>query len=357
MGTVHEIKLAGSRFGGGYLFYEERGRRHARSGARRGECGEALFSRSPSSRTRAESITPGLDRRRGQYVRQNASNQLRAIDAQTGAPLSTAPLPPATAYGWVAFADGWRAALAEVDLPRRRRDVLTQAATWRPISIPDHVNAIQLSASGDPTVFVNHGSYAVDQRGNVTFRASPSSDGSVDALAKLATQPGPLGRRPLRAALEDGFPDSADTAIVARGGAIARVSLRNGAIVAIAEDAYAERTSSCHAVKVGAGWGFICGEREGATRVYAYAPPLAMTRVLSFSSPRFVSASGNGALVVRGACADVAAPPSLGLLDDRDAPARSGERRCPRPRPRRPRLLRRRRRPCRPGAALAAVRP
>ena len=55
----------------------------------------------------------------------------------------------------------------------------------------------------------------------------------------------------------------------------------------------------------------MCGEREGATSLYAFAPPLGVRRVFRSARPRFVASSGNGALVIRGPCAD----------DVRDAPA------------------------------------
>ena len=117
----------------------------------------------------------------------------------------------------------------------------------------------------------------------------------------------PLGKRPLRAAVEDGWPDTETTAVVARGGALGRVSLRDGSVVAVAEDAYPEHRSTCHAVRLGLhGVGFVCGEQDGPTTVYAYEPPLAMRPVLRFEKPRFVAASGNGAIVLRGRCTDEA---------------------------------------------------
>ncbi len=124
----------------------------------------------------------------------------------------------------------------------------------------------------------------------------------------MGRPPGPLGKKPLRAALEDGFPSEGRTAIVARGGALARVSLADGSIVKLVEGAYKEREATCHGVRVGAGFGFVCGERDGATVVYAFEKPFALKEVWRFAKPRFVSPSGNGALVVRGPCTDEPAP-------------------------------------------------
>jgi len=92
------------------------------------------------------------------------------------------------------------------------------------------------------------------------------------------------------------------SAIVARNGALARISLRDGSILAIAEDAYPEARASCHAVRLCAGIGFVCGEREAATVIYEHNPPLGMRPIMRFDKPRFVSASGIGALVIRGRC-------------------------------------------------------
>ncbi|MEO7326948.1 MAG: hypothetical protein ABI193_00110, partial [Minicystis sp.] len=109
---------------------------------------------------------------------------------------------------------------------------------------------------------------------------------------------------PLRAALEDGWPDSATTAVVARGGALTRVSLEDGAVLATTDEAYPDRRAACHGIRLGKGFGFVCGERDSATTVYDFVPPLGMKPVLRFARPRFVAASGNGALVIRGGCSD-----------------------------------------------------
>jgi hypothetical protein len=45
---------------------------------------------------------------------------------------------------------------------------------------------------------------------------------------------------------------------------------------ATAAEAYKDRDASCHAVRLGNGWGFVCGVRDGATTVHAFAPPLSM---------------------------------------------------------------------------------
>ncbi|HLM71243.1 MAG TPA: hypothetical protein VK459_01070, partial [Polyangiaceae bacterium] len=62
----------------------------------------------------------------------------------------------------------------------------------------------------------------------------------------------------------------------------------------------------CHGVRLVPSFGFVCGDRDGATSIYAFEAPLAMRQVMRFKRPRFVSSSGNGALVVRGPCSDEA---------------------------------------------------
>ena len=296
-GTVRSVALP-TRFGGGFLF-------HAMSG------GSTHVWRAPSWLAKleplaeinyaVESISPGFDR----LIVKLSSGAVRAIDPTTGASVPVAPLPTASGYGALVFADGWRG-VAEVDL-RGLLATFDAGATWRPLGIREKVLSVGL-VSGNPIVHVSGGSYVVDERGGVTFRATTSTEAMPDVAEPAVPPLGPLGRRPLRAALEDGWPDTPATAVVARGGALVRVSLKDGAILATNEDAYPEHQASCHAVRLGAAFGFVCGERDGATAIYSYAPPLDMKPALRFSKPRFVTASGNGALVVRGACVDDAPP-------------------------------------------------
>src|SRR6185503_4576920 len=103
------------------------------------------------------------------------------------------------------------------------------------------------------------------------------------------------------AAALHGWPDSPGSALVAAGGALARVQLSDGKLIDVAEHAMPD-TGSCHAVSLGAGIGFVCGEERGRTAVYAFVPPLGVRQVMSFDEPRYVASSGNGALVIRGGC-------------------------------------------------------
>lgn len=297
VGAVTSIALP-TRLGGGFLFHAQTG-----GGTQLWRASTWLGKLQPlvTLSAVASEIVPGFDRL---YVRFAANNRLAALDPASGEAMSLAPLPPAAAYGSLQFADGWRAVI-DTDL-RGPLATFDAGSTWRPVGIRERITAIP-AIGGDPTILVQGGQYRIDARGGVTFRAeAPRSGEPEDSELSPGRPPGPFGRRPLRAAVEDGWPDGSNTAVVARGGALARVSLTDGAVLAMAEQAFPERQASCHAMRLGAGFGFVCGEREGATSIYAFEPPLAMRPVMRFKRPRFVASSGNGALVIRGACSDEA---------------------------------------------------
>jgi hypothetical protein len=292
------------RLGGGFLFVGSRG------GAQIWRSPTWLGALTPVAQLpqAIEEVVAGFDR---VYLRVAASDKLLALDPKTGALLSVGSLPLAGAYGALAFADGWRA-VVDVDV-RGPLATFDAGATWRPLGIREPVGLISV-VDGDPSVMVPSGSYAVDARGRVSFAPQPSEADELEPEdahgGDAGPAGGPLGRRPLRAAIEDGWPDSRDTAVVARKGALARISLKNGAVLDLVADAFPEREASCHAIGLGSGFGFVCGVPDGPTVVYAYAPEaadprrLALRPVMRFSAPRYVAASGHGALVIRGGCTD-----------------------------------------------------
>ena len=265
MGNVASIALP-SRLGGGYLFHVNAG-----GGTEIWRASGWLGKLQPLTR-RSEvvsDIVPGFDRL---YVRLTTGNRMLAIDPRTGDPMGLGPLPIAASYGMLAFADGWRA-VVDTDL-RGPLTTFDAGTTWRPVSIPERTAGVGV-VDGNPAVLVSGGRYVIDSRGSVTYRTTEASSGRGEDAPSQGepVRQSPLGKRPLRAAVEDGWPETDTTAVVARGGAIARVSLRDGAVLALAEDAYPERRSTCHAVRLGLhGVGFVCGEREGPTTVYEYVP-------------------------------------------------------------------------------------
>ena len=288
-----------SRLGGGFLFQSSGGgSTHLwRAGTWLGRL-EPLAAISPP----VDEIVAGFDRL---YVRHTSSNRLTALDPQTGQIVGVGPLPPSVTYGALAFADGWRA-VVDTDL-RGPLVTFDAGTTWRPLGLRERPGTIT-AITGDPTLFVSGGRYVIDAAGAMRFHPDPPRKYGTDRDkvddGKPGRPPGPLGKKPLRAALEDGFPSEGRTAIVARGGALARISLSDGSVSKLVEGAYKEREAACHAVRVGAGYGFVCGERDGATVVYAFEKPFALKEVWRFAKPRFVSPSGNGALVARGSCTE-----------------------------------------------------
>ena len=304
-GAVSYVSLP-VRLGGGFLFYQadSQGTRLWRAPSWVGK----LVPLSQLGATAGE-IVVGFDRL---YLRTESTNRLLAVDPEDGRIVPLGQLPAAGAYGAMSFADGWRAV---VDMELRGPMASFDAgASWHPIPIPGRVDGAAVE-DGNSVLLVGGARYRIDAWGGVQLVAEPLRDSrATDAPeqpaahgASLPTEPGiasrPLGRHPVRAAVQSGWPDSPSSAIVAEGGALVRVSLPDGRILAVAPKAYREEDAQCQGVRAGAGFGFVCGQQRGATVVYAFAPPLALRELARFSGPRFVSPSGNGALVVRGSCA------------------------------------------------------
>jgi len=320
LGRISSVRMP-DRLGGGYVFVSVGG-----SGTQVWRSKEWLGELSPLVAVDqvADELSPiqvGFDRL---YLRLKAGNRLVAMHPETGARMPLGNLPPAPAYGGLVFADGWRG-VVEADL-RGLMATFDAGATWRPLPIRERVLELGIEG-GDPMIEVSGGGrYVLDARGALTFRAlGDQSEVDSAQLAEAGAEhdaperaSGPFGDRPLRAAVEDGWPDGERSAVVARRGALARVSLQDGAIVDLDVEAFEESEAQCHAVRLGrrsragTGIGFICGEVDGPTVVYQFEPPLGMRKVMRFEGPRFVVPSGNGALVVRGSCSDGSAPDAGG---------------------------------------------
>ncbi len=304
-GRVSAVELP-SRLGGGYVFTLINGR-----GTQIWRAKSWLDRLVPlvEVSTVADGDGPlviGFDRL---YLRMKSQNDLIAIDPETGKATSPGPLPVSSAYGDMVFVDGWRA-VVETDL----RGVLATfdaGATWQRLPIKERVKSIGQDA-GDPLVTVEGGEYRLSARGQLAFSPSvkvvpgvitPITSDALKLDGRAARTPSPLGKRPLRVALEDGYADSDKTAVVIRGGALGRVSLGNGAILGIKEHAVPE-TASCHGIRLGPTFGFVCGELSGSTTLYEFEKPLGIKEVMRFAEPRFVTESGQGAVVVTGTCAE-----------------------------------------------------
>jgi hypothetical protein len=263
-------------------------------------------------------VVVGLDR---VYLR-SPSGAHQGLDPRTGRPVDLGPWPGSSFVGAYAAADGWRA--VAIDDLRGVVATFDAGATWRALDLP--IDAHDVALSGEAIVVGGEAAghvgawYEVRADGQVGRLAAPPvfepGTGTHDAhgqpapfsLALEGTAVKSFGKRPLLAAVEDGWPLDDGTALVARDGALGRVRLEDGALVEIASDAYPLRPSRCHPVPLAragdpAAFGFVCGEPRGTTALYAYdVRDGRMIEKKRFDRPRQVLSSGNGALVTRGAC-------------------------------------------------------
>lgn len=277
-----------------------------------------------TSPTNVERLMIGLDR---VYVR--SSGVLAAIDAATGRELDRGPLPPSPFVADVATADAWRAVAVE-DL-RGVVATFDAGATWRSVDVPGRVTRALATRSGivvgdspSSTWFAlrDDGSVAplakppAEAFENDERRRSPPNEvraNTQENEAKTEAGTKAFGRSPLAAAIEDGWPVDGGVAIVARDGALGKVRLSDGAVVALNPRAFAMPSARCHPMSLARAtderaFGFVCGAPGGPTVIYAYdAKANAVVELKRFARPRIVTASGSGTLAVRGGCAEEAA--------------------------------------------------
>jgi hypothetical protein len=245
----------------------------------------------------------GLDR---VYLRTQGGANI-ALDPATGKPADLGALPGTPFLGTYTAVDGWHA-VAIADL---RGVVSTDDAgvTWRSVKLP--IEPHELKRVGD-AIFVGSAGgvkaqwFEVQRGGFVTRAAAPAAeddghDDVPDAIQRV------YGKRPLQAAVEDGWPLGDGSAVVARDGELARIRLSDGVVLEHAAGAFPQKPSKCHPVPLGTGvFGFVCGEPHGETAIYAFNQGK-LDLLRSFEQPRRVLASGNGSLVVHGGC-DADAP-------------------------------------------------
>jgi hypothetical protein len=295
-GAVTALPLP-MRLGGGYAFYQSdsQGTRLWRADTWTAKL-KPLSYIGPAT----DELVPGFDRL---YLRTKA-NKVMALDPETGAIMGLGQMPAAASFGPMAFADGWRA-VVDTDL-RGPMASFDAGATWRPLSISQRVLSAAV-VEGDPVLYVDDGYFRVDVSGQLSFVRSDQAP--PEDIEEDGDDPGepladghPLGRRPLRVAIEHGYPDSTTSAVVAYRGALVRVSLPDAKVTSINPEALPDETARCTGARVLRGFGFVCGAEGGKTTIYRFSPPLSLEVVAQFDNPRFVSDSGNGALVVRGKC-------------------------------------------------------
>jgi hypothetical protein len=291
-------------------------------------------------------ILVGLDR---VYFR-SPQGAMIAVDATTGSSLGLGPLPASPHIGRLEALDAWRA-VAIADL-RGALITVDAGSTWRPVPLPiDPIELVPLDdsiaiggldksrqlqwwdvrADGQPSKLAvappprhsardEHAAPTADPLASApNFGSSPTADAARR-----------LGPRPLATAIEDGWPLSDGTALVARDGVLARVRLADGAVVEVVPNAFPLRPARCHAIALGfdraasrathsnatttpegadrdpsdGAVGFACGEPRGRTVLYRWDPSDGrLVELRRFNVPRQVLGFGNGALAVRGACA------------------------------------------------------
>jgi hypothetical protein len=257
-------------------------------------------------------IVPGFDR-----IYLFVQGGIRAIDPASGLLESVGPLPPGTAVGALAFADAWRA-VAVTDY-RGALATFDAGNSWR--SIPLDGGVALLGVTGGSFRFETPARHwAMGPSGELVVDDTPSPRNASSEPAG-STLPR-FERRPLRAAIESGWPlrgpRGEPTAVVAQAGALYRVALDRldaehplGSIVDVRRDVFRREDDDCVGVALGKGFGFVCNA-PGASSIYAFEKPFAVREVARFEAAnldpdrhgyRKITASGNGGLVIEGSCA------------------------------------------------------
>ncbi len=304
-----------------------------------------------------QAILPGLDR---VYLR--VQNGTIAVDGRDGKVLDLGPYPASPQVSSYAAADGWRAA-AVSDL-RGVVATFDAGATWRIVDLPIDPKQVVVANDSLAVAGFENGKteawFELRADGGVARLGGPPRDvktkitptvlgappsrftppkaaepAAVDAEPRAETAEDfavkTFGKHALAAAIEDGWPLTDGTAVVARDGALARIRLSDGALTEVVRDAFPFSPATCHPVTLtrknaSGAFGFVCGEPRGTTIIYAYEPLRGrLSELKRFDRPRVVTSSGNGALAVRGPCAidgeptPAARPEPAQLKDDEPA--------------------------------------
>ncbi len=260
----------------------------------------------------ADQVLAGFDRL---YVVSHRPDRLVALDAEHGSPLDLGSLPPSPGYGKMAFVDAWFGA---VQVPLRGTLVSFDAGgSWRPLS--NTVTNVTAEA-GELRLLGPDGTQSLDRNGAFSRRDEPvaaagTHENEVARALRAATAGHDdthrsrdlSGQRALKLAVLRGFRDADGTLVVASSGALSRVRASDGKLLDSDEHAYAG-SGECTGLPYGKGFAFACSEGSTETTLFSFVPPFGMRQVRAFAGARYVASSGNGALVVRGACSG----PTLG---------------------------------------------
>jgi hypothetical protein len=251
-------------------------------------------------------VVVGLDR---VYLRAPTGAH-QAIDPRTGAALDPGAWPGSPYVGPYLAIDGWRA-VAITDL-RGVVATFDAGATWKPLALPieprDILTVGETVAVGGPDASRVTAWFEVRGDGQVAKLSAPPKPVLLERSPPIDAATKSFGKRPLLASIEDGWPLSDGTAVVARDGSLARIRTADGAIVDLAAEAFPLKPARCHPIALGrardpGAFGFVCGEPRGRTAIYAYDVAHGkMVELRHFARPRVVLAAGNGAIAVRGGC-------------------------------------------------------
>jgi len=298
--SVHSLELP-ARLGGGFLFYVQSSNATLFFRARSFAGDLEPFARLDFE---AEQVIAGFDRL---YVLARRPERIVALDAEHGTAESLGSLPASPSYGKMAFVDGWfgaltvplRGALASFDA-----GVSWHSLGMTPTSIEGHDGALRLTGPDGVLDLDRTGTFTRQDQPTFAVRENPvaqalraGSAGQGDARSSER-----LGRDALKLAVLRGFRAADGSLLVANAGTLLRIRASDGKLLESDEHAY-PGGGECSALNYGPSSGFVCNDGANQTALYVFEPPFAMRRVRTFVGARYVAASGNGALVIRGSCA------------------------------------------------------
>lgn len=264
-------------------------------------------------------LVMGFDRL---FIRLRSGGELFPIDPNTGAAKNYGPLPPAAGYGEMAFVDAYRAVVdTDITGPYATFDAGT---TWARLPIGQRIRLITAENTdpenpGDILLMTEGGAQRLTAEGSLE-RLAPElvlvrgqagmtlKPLEASMIRPADERPGPLGKRPLRAALVRGYPDSETSAVVVQGGKVCRISLEDGALLRCRDSDLVEADASCHGIALGdpdeLGVGFVCSTASGGSAILSLQKDLTLRSEMRFLRARTVVESGQGAIVVHGSCGD-----------------------------------------------------
>lgn len=299
--SVRALELP-ARLGSGFLFYVQ-------------SSNTTLFFRSrtftgdlePFARLdfEAEQVIAGFDRL---YVVAHHPDRIVALEAERGTAQSLGSLPASPSYGKMAFVDAWFGALS---VPLRGALVSFDAGvSWHPLgmaptSIEVQDGTLRLTGPEGVLDLDRTGTFTRRDQPNATTRENPVAqalrgNGAATSDARVRER---LGRDTLKLAVLRGFRAADGSLLVADSGQLLRLREGDGKLLESDEHAY-PGGGECTALNYANSAAFVCNDGPNQTALYAFESPFRMRRVRTFRGARYVAASGNGSLVIRGSCAE-----------------------------------------------------